>query len=269
MKNANDRIMNNLKVLQENGCVINESETWHDCTTTYKFEMSDRQLSKINITKANDFYNYGHKPGDVFVSRRSKYIAEELEKYRKIEDKTVKEYCDEIGMFTDSACRCLCVPMKYTDYKNKPHLRSNYMSDYDITKVEVLNDRVVIMRFGDGSFTKAICTEDDAKNGKFDVDIGITICLIKKIIGETDGKKKAYVKLIRDIHKMMDEQDKQAKEEEQRKVNAKARKLRKAQRRAVAVKQENDMFRNDISDAVLYALERLEERKTEVPEELN
>lgn len=261
--NSSDRIMNNLNVLQKHGMLLEENSNLYDCSTKYTFNTSDYQLSQLNITEANDIYMHGHKPGDVFVSKRNKYIDKVLEDYRKINDKTVKEYCDEIGMFTDSACRCRCAPTKYTDYKNKPHLRSNYMSDYDITKVEVLNDRVVIMRFGDGSFTKAICTEDDAKNGKFDIDIGITICFIKKIIGEADGKKKAYAKLIRDIHKMMDEQDKLAKEEEQRKANAKARKLRKAQRRAAAVKQENDMFRNDISDAVLYALERLDERKTE------
>lgn len=244
MKNAYDRIMNNLTVLQKHGMLIEEKCDFYDNSTEYTFNISDHELSQLNITEANDIFMHGMKPGDVFVRKSCKKIIDEI--CRQEEARTHSD-----------------------DYKNKPHLRSNFMSDYDITKVEVLNDRVVIMRFGDGSFTKAICTEDDAKNGKFDVDIGITICLIKKIIGETDGKKKAYAKLIRDIHKMMNEQDKQTKEEEQRKANAKARKLRKAQRRAAAVKQENDMLRNDISDAVLYALERLEERKTEEPEELN
>ena len=253
MKNAYDRIMNNLNVLQKHADSIKENRNFYDCSTEFTFNISDHQLSQLNITEANEVFMHGADIGKLSP--------------REIINKIVDE--------EEHNCNCRCTmegtptPTYFDNYKNKPHLRSNYMSDYDITKVEVLNDRVVIMRFSDGSFTKAVCTEDDAKNGKFDVDIGITICLIKKIIGEADGKKKAYAKLIRDIHKMMDEQDKQAKEEKQRKVNAKARKLRKAQRRAAAVKQENDMFRNDISDAVLYALERLEERKTEAPEELN
>ena len=255
--NSSDRIINNLKVLQEHGISCAEERDWMNNETTYFFKMSDRQLSNLDIKEHCDIYcDQYRKPGEVFVRKSNKFIADELEKYRRNEDKTAKDYIDEITMYSD-------IPVKRPDYKNKPYLRSDYMSDYDITKVEVLNDRVVIMRFGDGSFTKAICTENDAKNGKFDVDMGITICLIKKILGETDGKKKAYAKLIRDIHKMMDEQDKQAKEEEQRKANAKARKLRKAQRRAAAAKQENDEFRNDMSDAILYALERLEARKTE------
>lgn len=241
--NDNNRIMNNLKVLQKHGMLLEENCNFYDCCTEYTFNISDYQLSQLNIKEANDIYMDGIKPGDVFVRKSAKKMIEEL--------------CHKNSK--DNA----------NDYKNKPYLRSNYMSDYDITKVEVLNDRVVIMRFGDGSFTKAVCTEDDAKNGKFDIDMGITICLIKKILGEADGKKKAYAKLIRDIHKMMDEQDKQTKEEEQRKASAKARKVRKAQRRAAAAKQENDAFMNDMSDAILYALERLEERKTEEPEALN
>lgn len=258
MKNASDRLTNNLNVLNKHAMLIEEKCDFYDNSTEYTFNISDYQLSQLNITEANDVFMHGANIGKLSPREIINKIVDE-------EEHNCNCRCTMGGAFSNSGRH----PWNSDDYKNKPHLRSNYMSDYDIIKVEVLNDRVVIMRFGDGSFTKAICTEDDAKNGKFDVDIGITICLIKKIIGETDGKKKAYAKLIRDIHKMMDEQDKQAKEEEQRKVNAKARKLRKAQRRAAAVKQENDMFRNDISDAVLYALERLEERKTEAPEELN
>lgn len=244
MKNANDRIINNLNVLQKHGTLLEENRDFYNSSTEYTFNISDYQLSQLNITEANDIFVHGANPGKLFVRKSAKEIIDEI--CRQEESRTHSD-----------------------DYKNKPYLRSNYMSDYDITKVEVLNDRAVIMRFGDGSFTKAVCTEDDAKNGKFDVDMGITICIIRKILGEADGKKKAYSKLIRDIHKMMDEQDKKSKEEERLKQNAKARKLRKAQRRAAAVKQENDMFRNDISDAVLYALERLEERKSEEPEALN
>lgn len=250
--NSSDRIEQNLKVLQKHGMLLEECNNPYNCCSEYTFEITDYQLSQLNITEANEVFMHGADIGKLSPREIiNKIVDEEESKYNCI--------CTMGGTPSHSGR----YPWKADDYKNKPYLRSNYMSDYDITKVEVLNDRVVIMRFGDGSFTKAVCTEDDSKNGKFDIDMGITICLIKKILGEADGKKKAYAKLIRDIHKMMDEQDKQTKEEEQRKANAKARKLRKAQRRAAAVKQENDEFRNDMSDAVLYALERLEARKSE------
>ena len=240
--NSSDRILNNLKVLQDHGIMIEEERDFYNSLTTFKFEINDDQLAGLNIK------HYDEKE-EMNMNCCCELNSYNDEDFGKLFDKIVKKHEKNQEMYADN--------VKY-------FLKGvNYMNSFDITKVEVLNNRVVIMRFGDGSFTKAVCTEDDAKNGKFDVDIGITICLIKKMLGEANGNKKSYEKLLRGIHKMINDQEKEAKEEEQRKQNAKARKLRKAQRRAAAVQQENDMFRNDISDAVLYALERLEERKSE------
>lgn len=245
--NSSDRILNNLKVLQEHGIMIEGERDLCTCVSTYKFEIDDIQLRHLNIKH----YDEREEMRNINMNCCCEINSYNDNEFGKLFDKVVRKHEEDKAKVV------------YAD--NKKHILKgvNYMNSFDITNVEVLNDRVVIMRFGDGSFTKAVCTEDDAKNGKFDVDIGITICLIKKMIGETEDNKKGYAKLLRGIHKFMEEQEKEAKEEERLKQNAKARKLRKAQRRAAAVQQENDMFRNDISDAVFYALARLEERKSE------
>jgi glutamyl/glutaminyl-tRNA synthetase len=48
-----------------------------------------------------------------------------------------------------------------------------------ITNVEYKNDRVTIMHFSDGTFTKAICQKDEV----FSKDAGFAICFAKKVLG--------------------------------------------------------------------------------------
>lgn len=97
---------------------------------------------------------------------------------------------------------------------------------FDVKSVDVYNDKVVKVTFDDGSFTKSVCSDND----HFDVDVGITICLLKKLLGKNPNRE--YDKLIRDIHKVMDKNEKEkqkAKEEKelQRKLHRKAE-LKKA-----------------------------------------
>lgn len=70
-----------------------------------------------------------------------------------------------------------------------------------IAKIEVYNERVVKVTFADGTFTKAVCAENDI----FDVDVGITICVMKKMLGKNGNK--LYNNMIRDAHKLMTEQE--------------------------------------------------------------
>ena len=95
-----------------------------------------------------------------------------------------------------------------------------------VKSVDVYNDKVVKVTFDDGSFTKSVCSDND----HFDVDVGITICLLKKLLGKNPNRE--YAKLIRDIHKVMDKNEKEkqkAKDEKdrQRKLHRKAE-LKKA-----------------------------------------
>ena len=76
-----------------------------------------------------------------------------------------------------------------------------------VSKVETYNNRVVKVTFIDGTFTKSVCSENDI----FDIDVGITICMMKRMFGK-DGNK-IYNNMIRDIHKTMDQNDKKKLEE--------------------------------------------------------
>lgn len=121
-----------------------------------------------------------------------------------------------------------------------------------ISRIITHNDRVVIVKFADGSFTKAVCSAND----KFDIDVGITVCLLKKVLGGTN----AYNNLIRKIHKQMDQQEaaKQA-ENEAKKAQRKKQAAIKA-KRDKGREEASRSFRNDITDAVVQALKTYDKK---------
>lgn len=91
-----------------------------------------------------------------------------------------------------------------------------------VTAVETYNDRVVLIRFADGTFTKAVCSENDT----FDLDIGITICLFKRFMSPIIGTK-CYATMLKYVHRRMDEIEK-----EKEKVTEEKAKAREKQKRA-------------------------------------
>ena len=107
-----------------------------------------------------------------------------------------------------------------------------------IVNIEMYNDRVVKVTFDDGSFTKSVCQENDI----FDLDVGITICLIKKMLdtGKGDGTR-IYNDVIRDAHKLINDKEnekieKQMEKEKQRKKTHKA--MMKKQAKKMKAKEE-------------------------------
>lgn len=104
----------------------------------------------------------------------------------------------------------------------KLYLKDNKKENKDmeksfvVTKVDVYNNRAVKLTFSDGTFTKAVCSDGDT----FSLDVGITICMIKKMMGSSS----AYNKAMKDIHKLM-ERNKKA--EEKAREEEKARKLKR------------------------------------------
>ena len=115
--------------------------------------------------------------------------------------------------------------------RNGKQLCQDYMSAGDVRKVETYNDRVVKVTFGDGSFTKSVCSEND----KFDLDVGITICLMKRMLGK-DGNKK-YNNAIRRIHKIMEDNLKAKEEEKAQKAKIKEENRKRNERRAEGKKK--------------------------------
>ena len=120
-----------------------------------------------------------------------------------------------------------------------------------VAKVETYNGKVVKVTFADGSFEKAVCSDVDT----FSVDVGITICVLKKMLGK-DGHKE-YNKLMRDVHKLMEKQviDKVA--ERDRKAAA----MKKAERAKEKAKQRKEKAREDYIDAHVEALMRFNAKK--------
>jgi len=107
-----------------------------------------------------------------------------------------------------------------------------------ITNIEMYNDRVVKVTFDDGSFTKSVCQENDI----FDLDVGITVCLMKKMLdsGKGDGTR-IYNDIIRGAHKLINdkENEKIEKRMEEEKKRKKAHKvMMKKQAKKMKAKEE-------------------------------
>lgn len=140
--------------------------------------------------------------------------------------------------------------------KEEPTIMVNRGIKLAVTDVIYHNDKVTIVKFSDGTFTKSVCSDNDC----FDPDIGITVCLCKKMLGGSTQ----YNNLIRRIHKSQEE-----KAEEKRKAAAEkaARRKKEVERQAKRVaktKQAMDTYKNDISEAVVEALKRYDDYVAEV-----
>ena len=109
---------------------------------------------------------------------------------------------------------------------------------FTVTKVDVYNNRAVKLTFSDGTFTKAVCSDGDT----FSLDVGITICMIKKMMGSSS----VYNKAMKDIHKLM---KRNMKAEEKAKEEEKARKL-KREKILAKKKARYDAHREDYINAL-------------------
>lgn len=116
-----------------------------------------------------------------------------------------------------------------------------------VDRVITHNDRVTIVYFTDGSFTKAVCSSND----NYDIDVGITVCLIKKMLGGS----KQYNDLIRSVHKRMDALEKEKKKAAEAKKLQREKEQRNHEKKEHKQKEYIEQYKNDISDAVVAALQ--------------
>lgn len=111
-------------------------------------------------------------------------------------------------------------------------------------KIDVYNDRVVKVTFIDDTFTKSVCSPND----RFDLDVGITICCMKRLLGNDskDGNR-VYNNIIRLAHKQMEINEKQAKlkaeEEKKRKAAEKKRAMTKKAKMMKAKEEQIDIVK--------------------------
>lgn len=116
-----------------------------------------------------------------------------------------------------------------------------------VKKVETYNDRVVKVTFIDDTFTKSVCSEND----HFDLDVGITICCMKRLLGKNGTRK--YNDILRHVHDVM-KKNENAKIEAQiakEKEKAKKRKaeLKQAVKKLKAKKEQVDIYKQAILEA--------------------
>lgn len=110
--------------------------------------------------------------------------------------------------------------------------KSKPVKNVEITNIEMYNDRVVKVTFDDGSFTKSVCQENDI----FDLDVGITVCLMKKMLDDGKGNgTRIYNDIIRNAHKLINDKEnekieKQMEKEKQKKKAHKAMMKRQAKK---------------------------------------
>lgn len=134
-------------------------------------------------------------------------------------------------------------PKTFKKLKEEKSMRIN------ITGVNSYNDRVVIVRFSDGTFTKSVCS----KNDTFDLDIGISICLLKKMMSDVGAG--SYSNLIRRIHKMMDDKEKDRKQALEEKAERRKLQEERHQRNvAKAARKAKETYGDAIREAVAEAM---------------
>lgn len=133
----------------------------------------------------------------------------------------------------------ICQPIFYT-VNNVPK----------ILDVKVINNKVVIVTFIDGTQTKAVCDKDDT----FNLEVGIGICITKRLMSDDEQTGNSiFNKTIKDALKVMkrNEQLEQARkefEEEEKRIKAKIK--RKKEKRAEKRRQKKIQM---MADAILLA----------------
>jgi len=120
----------------------------------------------------------------------------------------------------------------------------------EIIDVKVINKKVVIVTFIDGTQTKAVCDKDDT----FNLEVGIGICITKRLMSNDEQVGNSmFNKSIKDALKVMkrNEQLEKARkefEEEEKRIEAKIR--RKKEKRAEKRRQKKIQM---MADAILLA----------------
>jgi len=124
-----------------------------------------------------------------------------------------------------------------------------------VKKVETYNQRVVKVTFSDDTFTKSVCSEND----HFDIDVGITICLMKRLIGtNSDNATREYNRLMNNVHTVMEKNEKEKLAAQGQKAAEKAKK-RKAELKRAAKKLKAKEEQIDIQkQAIIRAHQEME-----------
>lgn len=147
-------------------------------------------------------------------------------------------------------------PNNYVTFKNGSVYSSNsndYFRKYimpDVEKVKVINNKIVVLFFADGSKEKAVLSDGDS----FSLEEGITICILKKMLSDCtkDNGTAIYNKIVKHVVKKYNDQikadkDKKEKEEAEKRKEEKfiaKKKAREERKKAAERKEKVDIIRD-------------------------
>lgn len=120
-----------------------------------------------------------------------------------------------------------------------------------VSRVDTYNNKVVKVTFMDGTFTKAVCSEND----EFNLDVGISICLTKRMLHKDSHEStKMYANMMHDVHKKMEENEKKREEEKARVAKEKSDRrkanLKRAAKNLKAKQEQIDIQRTAFVEAM-------------------
>lgn len=166
-------------------------------------------------------------------------------KYKEQNDKDDKERNDNMPFRNNSYNAFLNAYMSVGNEKIKKDIRdvTNKIDDLKtamcipaIEKYKIYNNKVLVVWFIDGTFTKAVVGKDE----EFDLYTGLMVCLFKRLLGK-DGHKdfnnimRKAVKQLKDIDK-----DNEKKADEAKKEAEKKRHKAEMKRKAKALKRKEE-----------------------------
>lgn len=126
----------------------------------------------------------------------------------------------------------------FTDYILHGHQEVSVPHIYD---VKVYNDKVVKVIFADRTTETAVCQEGD----KFDLDIGITVCLMKKMFGRNE-----YFRMLKKAKKNAEAHRELEKKSEEAANIRKRQRAKKEERKRARRERRNKELAAAIADAV-------------------
>lgn len=198
--------------------IMRIDESYSDDTVTYMFEYKDKIFKdeqKIRLCRKIERGRFDDAVTALLITKWKEEMVEEVKEYykKRLNNIDLTNLTSVNGTATASDIIKEEKSMPFTSnlnefviqvpYGYRPYTigSGSYTVVPAIEKIEIYNERVVKVTFKDGTFTKSICAENDI----FDVDTGITICLLKKMLGKNGHK--IYNNMIRDAHKLMNEQE--------------------------------------------------------------
>lgn len=207
-----------------------------------------------NTTSASSTYTYSTST-DYYPNYPS--FAEVAELYSK------RETVDEIYERLMQKIECNKTEKEMKNETNKPKSGIPFSILPEVTDVQIINNKVVILTFADGTTEKAVTDEAD----EFVFETGISICLMKKILSYFNSGRgtAAYNNLIEAVEKVYIkkcEAEQEAERKAAKEKEAKKHRAEKAKRkRESKARREQERRINEQAEAYRRAIELMAAKK--------